>query len=193
LERIRCHQSVRYGPEWTTTRPIGNESLHRHLARYASVGCVGDSRLSELGSSRRQLRYRSVVGRTSRQRDRQSPAWKTTAIVIVWDDWGGWYDHVPPRVRVTTGGSVPRAGDRRFAVFKDLATSLTITTSLEAYKVRRGKLATAELGTTDKTPRASSKTSLTHTQQPAQVGPNRLEYPVIFLHQLRRTKPATQE
>ncbi len=26
----------------------------------------------------------------------KSPAWKTTAILIVWDDWGGWYDHVAP-------------------------------------------------------------------------------------------------
>jgi phospholipase C len=26
----------------------------------------------------------------------QSPAWDTTAIIIVWDDWGGWYDHVAP-------------------------------------------------------------------------------------------------
>jgi phospholipase C len=25
-----------------------------------------------------------------------SPAWKTTAILVVWDDWGGWYDHVAP-------------------------------------------------------------------------------------------------
>jgi phospholipase C len=29
----------------------------------------------------------------------QSPDWKTTAIFITWDDWGGFYDHVvPPRV-----------------------------------------------------------------------------------------------
>jgi len=26
----------------------------------------------------------------------QSPYWSSTAIFIVWDDWGGWYDHVPP-------------------------------------------------------------------------------------------------
>ncbi len=26
----------------------------------------------------------------------QSKYWDSTAIVIVWDDWGGWYDHVPP-------------------------------------------------------------------------------------------------
>jgi phospholipase C len=25
-----------------------------------------------------------------------SPYWQNTAILIIWDDWGGWYDHVPP-------------------------------------------------------------------------------------------------
>ncbi|HTX59384.1 MAG TPA: alkaline phosphatase family protein [Verrucomicrobiae bacterium] len=34
----------------------------------------------------------------------ESPAWKTTAIVIVWDDWGGWYDHVAPPGPYTYGG-----------------------------------------------------------------------------------------
>ncbi len=27
----------------------------------------------------------------------QSRYWQSTAIFIVWDDWGGWYDHVPPQ------------------------------------------------------------------------------------------------
>lgn len=26
----------------------------------------------------------------------QGPQWKTTAIFVCWDDWGGFYDHVPP-------------------------------------------------------------------------------------------------
>jgi phospholipase C len=26
-----------------------------------------------------------------------SQFWNSTAIFIVWDDWGGWYDHVPPQ------------------------------------------------------------------------------------------------
>jgi phospholipase C len=26
----------------------------------------------------------------------KSQYWNSTAIVVVWDDWGGWYDHVPP-------------------------------------------------------------------------------------------------
>jgi hypothetical protein len=31
----------------------------------------------------------------------QSPYWQNTAIFVVWDDWGGWYDHAQP------GGSWP--------------------------------------------------------------------------------------
>ena len=27
-----------------------------------------------------------------------SPYWADTAIIITWDDWGGWYDHVAPNV-----------------------------------------------------------------------------------------------
>jgi phospholipase C len=26
----------------------------------------------------------------------QSSSWNTTAIFVAWDDWGGFYDHVPP-------------------------------------------------------------------------------------------------
>jgi phospholipase C len=28
----------------------------------------------------------------------QSSYWNSTAIIVVWDDWGGWYDHVPPTI-----------------------------------------------------------------------------------------------
>lgn len=27
-----------------------------------------------------------------------SPYWSNTAIILTWDDWGGWYDHVPPPI-----------------------------------------------------------------------------------------------
>jgi phospholipase C len=26
----------------------------------------------------------------------ESSYWDSTAIIIVWDDWGGWYDNAPP-------------------------------------------------------------------------------------------------
>jgi phospholipase C len=31
--------------------------------------------------------------------------WANTAIVITWDDWGGWYDHVPPPKVINDGTS----------------------------------------------------------------------------------------
>ncbi len=38
-----------------------------------------------------------------------SPYWKDTVLVVVWDDWGGWYDHVKPphRDRMGMGFRVP--------------------------------------------------------------------------------------
>ncbi|HYB42419.1 MAG TPA: alkaline phosphatase family protein [Candidatus Methylomirabilis sp.] len=38
-----------------------------------------------------------------------SPYWKRTAIIVTYDDYGGWYDHVPPRLadRWGPGGRVP--------------------------------------------------------------------------------------
>ncbi len=32
-----------------------------------------------------------------------SAYWKSTIILIVWDDWGGWYDHVPPPIDTKYG------------------------------------------------------------------------------------------
>jgi phospholipase C len=34
----------------------------------------------------------------------ESSYWRSTAIVVVWDDWGGFYDHVPPPFRDRAGG-----------------------------------------------------------------------------------------
>jgi phospholipase C len=35
------------------------------------------------------------------------PAWATAAILINWDDWGGWFDHVKPPLAATWPGSGP--------------------------------------------------------------------------------------
>jgi len=39
----------------------------------------------------------------------ESPLWRSTAIIVLWDDWGGWYDHVaPPQIdRMGLGFRVP--------------------------------------------------------------------------------------
>jgi phospholipase C len=34
-----------------------------------------------------------------------SSYWANTAIIVTWDDWGGWYDHVPPPQVIADGTS----------------------------------------------------------------------------------------
>jgi phospholipase C len=34
-----------------------------------------------------------------------SSYWANTAIILTWDDWGGWYDHVPPPQVIADGSS----------------------------------------------------------------------------------------
>jgi len=34
-----------------------------------------------------------------------SPFWSNTAIIVTWNDWGGWYDHVPPPKVINDGRS----------------------------------------------------------------------------------------
>jgi phospholipase C len=40
---------------------------------------------------------------TSQCKDNGSTYWQDTAIVITWDDWGGWYDHEVPPLNPTLG------------------------------------------------------------------------------------------
>ena len=35
----------------------------------------------------------------------ESKFWNSTAIFVMWDDWGGLYDHVPPPFRITTASA----------------------------------------------------------------------------------------
>jgi len=43
----------------------------------------------------------------------KSQYWKSTAIVVVWDDWGGWFDHVrPPAPSKVTASNVGGPGFR---------------------------------------------------------------------------------
>src|SRR5207245_3319785 len=37
----------------------------------------------------------------------RSPQWSSTAIFLSWDDWGGFYDHVPPPRGTGWGPRVP--------------------------------------------------------------------------------------
>jgi len=97
--------AVRYGPEWQTNQASPETKVFTDISRdslpavswvvpdYANSDHPGNS--SDTGPSW-VAQVVNAIG--------ESPAWKTTAIVIVWDDWGGWYDHVAPPGKRRSGG-----------------------------------------------------------------------------------------
>jgi phospholipase C len=64
--------------------PSGNDSDHAK----GNTGC-GPSWVTEIVNA---------IGSSSTY-------WQNTVIIITWDDWGGWYDHVPPPKVVDDGSS----------------------------------------------------------------------------------------
>jgi len=40
----------------------------------------------------------NAVGQSTCKNSDGSTYWNSTAILILWDDWGGWYDHEPPTI-----------------------------------------------------------------------------------------------
>ncbi len=101
-------KAVRYSPEWHTNVTRGNtvffgdvkhnrlravswitpDALNSdHPAEYRHPRCHSGGPPADTGPSW----VASIVNAIG-----ESPYWKSTAVVIVWDDWGGFYDHVPP-------------------------------------------------------------------------------------------------
>jgi phospholipase C len=98
-------QAVRYGPEWNTnvTWPETNVFKDITAGKLPSVSWVipdyqnsdhpGDT--SDTGPSW-VAQVVNAIG--------NSPDWNSTAIIVTWDDWGGWYDHVRPPGTLSFGG-----------------------------------------------------------------------------------------
>jgi phospholipase C len=98
-------KAVRHGPEWgknvvwpetSVFADIASDSLPAVswvIPDFKNSDHPGDG--SDTGPSW-VARVVDAIGK--------SPAWNSTAIVIVWDDWGGWYDHVAPPKPLAYGG-----------------------------------------------------------------------------------------
>ena len=88
---------VRYGNEWTTNvvspeKKILADVKHGQLAAMSWViPDLANSDHPRSGSDTGPSWVADVVNTIG-----ESSYWDSTAIVIVWDDWGGFYDHVPP-------------------------------------------------------------------------------------------------
>jgi phospholipase C len=91
------------GADWTknvvlatsqNSVPVLTDIINGNLATVSWVipnGSESDHALSNDGSGPSYVA--SVVNAIG-----NSQYWSNTAIILTWDDWGGWYDHVPPQV-----------------------------------------------------------------------------------------------
>jgi phospholipase C len=88
-------RSVRYGNDWKNVVSPPSRFLKDANAGLPGVTWVTpdlqDSDHAGNHSSTGPSWVASVVNAVGRSKD-----WKSTAIVVIWDDWGGWYDNVPP-------------------------------------------------------------------------------------------------
>jgi phospholipase C len=88
--------SVRYSNEWTTNISSPDTNIFRDIRKNelpAVSWVVPDFQNSDHpgGPSFGPEWVASIVNAIG-----QSSVWSSTAIIVLWDDWGGLYDHVPP-------------------------------------------------------------------------------------------------
>jgi phospholipase C len=88
---------IRYGPDWQSDvvspeTQVLDDVAAGTLANITWVTpSVADSDHSSSESNTGPDWVANVVNAVG-----TSPFWNSTAIFVIWDEWGGWYDHVPP-------------------------------------------------------------------------------------------------
>ena len=92
-------EHLRMGPDWTSSvitpsTQILTDITNGQLAQVSWViptAAASDHASSNDGSGPSWVA--SIVNAVG-----NSQFWSSTAIIITWDDWGGWYDHVAPKI-----------------------------------------------------------------------------------------------
>ncbi|HEY0380697.1 MAG TPA: alkaline phosphatase family protein [Candidatus Elarobacter sp.] len=96
---------IRYGPDWAQNQ-IAPETTVLNDIRNGSLR--GVSIVVPDGFNSDHARFPTTTGplwvSSIVQAVGASKYWKDTAIFVVWDDWGGWYDHVVPPARFDQNG-----------------------------------------------------------------------------------------
>jgi phospholipase C len=98
-------KAVRYGPEWQRNVTRSNKKIFADISGGtlpAVSWMVPDSVNSDHPGHRSRTGPSAVADLVNAVG--QSPYWKSTAIVVLWDDWGGFYDNVRPPFRDRSGG-----------------------------------------------------------------------------------------
>lgn len=97
---------VRDGPEWGVNVPNSDLQIFTDISDGALPAVswvipdgIDSDHPGQKGGDTGPSWVASVVNAIG-----QSTYWQTTAIIVVWDDWGGFYDHVPPPFQDHYGG-----------------------------------------------------------------------------------------
>src|SRR5580700_4023696 len=112
------------GPDWTkgesngyidTTPPnVLNDIANCSLAQVSWITPAGQYSDHPINSGQGPSWVAAIVNAigNSTTCDDATGYWKDTAIFITWDDWGGWYDHVPPVFQTGTNQNDYQLGFR---------------------------------------------------------------------------------
>ena len=98
-------KAVRYGTEWQTNVTKSEKEIFKDISNGtlpAMSWLIPDNTNSDhpgSGSDTGPSWVASVVNAVG-----ESNYWSSTAVIVVWDDWGGFYDHVPPPFLDNWGG-----------------------------------------------------------------------------------------
>ena len=91
-------KQIRYGPSYDNVKwPSATVLRDIHKGRLAQVVFVTPSAKASDHPGRNNGTGPSWVASVVNAIG-QSQYWRSTAIIVTWDDWGGWYDHVQPPV-----------------------------------------------------------------------------------------------
>jgi phospholipase C len=88
---------IRYGPDWAKNISTPQTNFFSDIDKgvlpavsWVTPTCPNSDH-SNCGGKTGPSWVASLVNKVG-----TSKYWNSTAIFVVWDDWGGWYDHVPP-------------------------------------------------------------------------------------------------
>jgi phospholipase C len=125
----------------------------------------------------------------------ESSAWDSTAIILLWDDWGGWYDHVPPPGSRRYGGlgfRVPMLAVSAYAKSNYVSHNQYELGSIVRFVEDNWNL--GRLGTTDESSADFTADFFDFTQKHRKFVPIKSEYSKsFFLHQPASNEPVDTE
>jgi phospholipase C len=98
-------RAVRYGSEWGTNVTASDKLIFNDIANGTLpavswlIPDLADSDHPGIHANTGPSAVADLINTIG-----ESSYWKSTAIIIVWDDWGGFYDHEPPPFLDDAGG-----------------------------------------------------------------------------------------